>query len=79
MGFGRGHEVDEPLVKWLPAVDTCKIDNVRLLRLTGEAVDLNNWDRMHRFIRLSRKLEWAINEICQALTGLGHRNFQRRK
>jgi hypothetical protein len=56
MGFGIGHEVDEPLVKWLPAVDTCKIDNVRLLRLTGEAVDLNNWDRMHRFIRLSRKL-----------------------
>ena len=38
----EGDEVDEAPVKWLPAVVTCNIDKVPLLRMNGNAVDLDN-------------------------------------
>lgn len=61
---------DKRLVKWLPTVDTCNIDKVRLLHLDGTALTSDEWDRIQRFIRLYKKIGWTIDEIDKAVTGL---------
>jgi hypothetical protein len=61
--------------------DNCDITKVRLQHLDGtdldEAYDYGakdpymDYDRMHRFIRLWRKLGWTIDEVDKAIMGLG--------
>jgi hypothetical protein len=48
----------------------CNIDNVRIQHLDGTNLDVVEWDRMHRFIRLWRKLGWSIMETDRAIMGL---------
>jgi hypothetical protein len=55
---------------WLPAKDTCDLNKVRLMHLDGTSVTVDEYDRIHRFIRLWRKLGWTIYETDKALTGL---------
>lgn len=57
-------------VKWLPARDTCDLDKVRLTHLDGTPVTVDEYDGIHRFIRLWRKLGWTIDETDKALTGV---------
>jgi Tc toxin complex TcA C-terminal TcB-binding domain/Neuraminidase-like domain len=58
------------VVRWNAVVDTCNIDKVRLLHLDGSNLCLEEWDRMHRFIRLWRRLGWTVDETDKALWGL---------
>ncbi len=60
----------EQTVKWLPAQDTCDLDKVRLTHLDGTRLEPDEYDRIHRFIRLWRKLGWTIDETDKALVGL---------
>ncbi len=55
---------------WLPAKDTCDLNKVRLMHLDGTSVTVDEFDRIHRFIRLWRKLGWTIDETDKALAGL---------
>ncbi len=53
--------------KWSP-FDPCNIDTVRLERLDGrEPVGELFYDRLHRFVRLWRKLSWTIDEVDKAV------------
>ncbi|MBV8883138.1 MAG: hypothetical protein JO235_03955 [Chroococcidiopsidaceae cyanobacterium CP_BM_RX_35] len=60
----------ERFVNWLPAQDTCEIDKVRLIHLDGTSLIVDEYDRIHRFIRLWRKMGWTIDETDKALAGL---------
>ncbi|GAX46345.1 hypothetical protein NIES4075_73660 [Tolypothrix sp. NIES-4075] len=60
----------QSLVLWLPSPDTCNLDKVRLTHLDGNPVTVDECDRIHRFIRLWRKLGWTIDETDKALVGL---------
>jgi hypothetical protein len=57
-------------VTWLPPRDTCDLDKVRLVHLDGTSLMDPEYDRIHRFIRLWRKLGWTIDETDKALIGL---------
>lgn len=46
------------------------MDKVRLKHLDGTDVTVEEYDRIHRFIRLLRKLSWTIDEVDKALIGL---------
>jgi hypothetical protein len=69
-GESRLVDLKEQPVQWQPAKDTCNIDKVQLLHLDGTAVTVTEYDKIHRFIRLWRKLGWSIDETDKALIGL---------
>ncbi|KAJ4982592.1 toxin subunit protein [Stagonosporopsis vannaccii] len=46
------------------------IDNARLVHLDGSHLSLEAWDRLHRFIRLWRKLGWSTAETDRAVCSL---------
>ena len=58
-------------VVWLPSQDTCNLDIVRLKHLDGTDLEEPEYARLHRFIRLWRKLGWTIDETDKTLVGLG--------
>ena len=53
---------------WTSAQDTCDLEKVRLTHLDGTTLTDDDYDRMHRFIRLWKKLGWTIDETDKALT-----------
>jgi hypothetical protein len=55
------------------AMETCNIDDVRLKRINGgDIVDTDNdYDKIHRFIRLWRMLGWTMAQTDQAIMALG--------
>ena len=55
--------------EWQP-IDQCDISNVRLEHLDGSMVISADYDRIHRFIRLWRKLGWTIDETDKAIVSL---------
>ncbi|MGK7892534.1 MAG: neuraminidase-like domain-containing protein, partial [Xenococcus sp. (in: cyanobacteria)] len=56
---------------WLPSQDTCNLDKVRLIHLDGTPIEeVEQYDRIHRFIRLWHKMGWTIDETDKALIGL---------
>lgn len=57
-------------VNWTPNRDTCDLNKVRLTHLDGTVLTLDEYDRIHRFIRLWRKMGWMIDETDKALVGL---------
>ncbi|MCC6280594.1 MAG: hypothetical protein IT262_08340, partial [Saprospiraceae bacterium] len=59
-----------PYKTYLQAKETCNLDTVRLIHLDGSSVTVEEYDHIHRFIRLWRKMGWTIDEIDKALTGL---------
>jgi Tc toxin complex TcA C-terminal TcB-binding domain/Neuraminidase-like domain/Salmonella virulence plasmid 28.1kDa A protein len=68
-GFLFDESFEAPL-KLLPPRDTCNLDKVRLLHLDGSPLEICEYDRMQRFIRLWHKLGWTIDETDHALMGL---------
>jgi len=46
------------------------IDNVRLRHLDGTLLSTQDWDRMHKFTRIWRRLGWSIQETDMALGGV---------
>jgi hypothetical protein len=59
-------DAHEDKVFWLPISDTCNLDKVRLIHLDGSSVTVDEYDRIHRFIRLWRKMGWTIDERDKA-------------
>jgi hypothetical protein len=55
--------------EWQP-IDQCDISNVRLEHLDGSMVISAEYDRIHLFIRLWKKLGWTIDETDKAIVGL---------
>lgn len=50
--------------------DSCDLDNALLQHLDGTPLTIEEYDKVHRFIRLWRKLGWTIDEIDKAIVGL---------
>ncbi len=48
---------------------TSSIEHVRLIHLDGTPLSLDEWDKIHRFIRLWRVLGWSVSEVDMVLTG----------
>ena len=66
----KGLRMIQGAVRWLPAQETCNLDKVRLTHLDGTPLIVDEYDGIHRFIRLWRKLGWTIDETDKALTGV---------
>jgi hypothetical protein len=50
------------------------IDDSRLMHLDGSPLSTTEWDRMHRFTRLWRKLGWTVTETDRAACSLLRRS-----
>lgn len=50
--------------------DSCNLDTALLQHLDGTPLTVPEYDKIHRFIRLWRKLGWTIDETDQAIIGL---------
>ncbi|GJC89483.1 hypothetical protein ColLi_12321 [Colletotrichum liriopes] len=50
---------------------TTDIQSMTLRHLDGTPLDIEEWDRLHIFIRLWKKLGWTISEVDSALTAVG--------
>lgn len=51
--------------------ETCDLNTVRLIHLDGSPITVKEYDHIHRFIRLWRKLGWTINETDNSVVSLG--------
>lgn len=56
--------------------DSCDLDTALLQHLDGTSLTVEEYDRIHRFIRLWRKLGWTIDEIDKAIIGLSVSKIQ---
>ncbi|BFT72396.1 neuraminidase-like domain-containing protein [Paenibacillus sp. P36] len=54
--------------------DSCDLDTAMLQHLDGTPLTVEEYDSIHRFLRLWRKLGWTISETDQAIAGLSHAN-----
>lgn len=50
--------------------DNCNLDKAYLQHLDGTPLTIEEYDRIHRFIRLWRKLGWTMDEVDQAIVAL---------
>ncbi len=66
-GFDK---MDKLIVIESGSSDSCNLDDAILQHLDGSAVSLEEYDRIHRFIRLWRKLGWTIDETDKAIVAL---------
>lgn len=64
---------------FLEQKDSCDLDTALLQHLDGTPLTVDEYDRIHRFIRLWRKLGWTIDEIDQAIVGLSMPNNEETK
>lgn len=69
-GFVYADPHGELLATWVPPRDTCNLSLVRLTHLDGTALTVDEYDRLHRFIRLWRRLSWTVPQTDQALAAL---------
>ena len=46
----------------------CDLTNTELVRLDGTPVGEADWHRIHRFLRLRRRLGWSIRDVDRALS-----------
>jgi hypothetical protein len=63
-------DVEAP-VQFMPTPDSCDITKVVIQHLDGTKLEDCEWDKIHRFIRLWRKLGWTINETDKAVMAFG--------
>jgi hypothetical protein len=56
--------------------DSCDLDTALLQHLDGTPLTVEEYDRIHRFLRLWRKLGWTIDEIDKAIIGLSVSSIQ---
>jgi hypothetical protein len=52
---------------WLPTIESCDSTRIRIIHLDGTSLEGIEYDRIHRFIRLWRKLGWTMQEVDIAL------------
>lgn len=60
-------------IQWIIPAMSCSIENTRLLHLNGTHLELWEYDRINRFIRLYIKLQpdsWTISQLDSCLKGL---------
>lgn len=58
-------------VRWqFSSVENCDLRYYRLEHLDGSAVGSDEYDRLHRFVRLWRRLGWSIDEVDKAIVAL---------
>ena len=50
--------------------DSCDLDTALLQHLDGTPLTTEEYDKIHRFLRLWRKLGWTIDEVDKAIIGL---------
>ncbi|PEJ85528.1 neuraminidase-like domain-containing protein [Bacillus toyonensis] len=55
---------------FLEQKDSCNLDTAVLQHLDGTSLSVEEYDRIHRLIRLWRKLGWTIDETNQAIASL---------
>ncbi|HEV7230706.1 MAG TPA: neuraminidase-like domain-containing protein, partial [Bacteroidia bacterium] len=60
----------EQRIGWTGGEDTCDITKVRLKHLDGTDLTSDEYDKIHRFIRLWHKMGWSIDETDKAICGL---------
>ena len=58
------------IVRWNAVVDSCDISTVRIVHLNGNPLQLDEWDRIQRFIRLQKRTGWTMDETDKAVSGL---------
>ncbi|KAK3375777.1 hypothetical protein B0T24DRAFT_526498, partial [Lasiosphaeria ovina] len=56
---------------WTTGYDDCDLTKVRLRRLSGKSATKHDYDKLHRFLRLWRKLGWTIGETDAAISAFG--------
>ncbi len=61
---------------FLEQKDSCDLDSALLQHLDGSSLTTDEYDRIHRFIRLWHKLGWTINETDKAILGLSINTLQ---
>jgi len=61
---------NEVYLIFLEQKDSCDLDSALLQHLDGTSLTVEEYDRIHRFIRLWRKLDWTIDETDKAIVGL---------
>lgn len=61
----------EGKIPWIGLGDDCDISKDRLRHLDGSSVTPEEYDKIHRFIRLWRRLSWTFPELDAALRILG--------
>lgn len=81
----KGSFYDEDIIEWATkefvkigkliviesgSIDSCNLNTAVLQHLDGTSLDIEEYDRIHRFIRLWRKLGWTIDETDKAIIGL---------
>lgn len=59
--------------------DSCNLDTALLQHLDGTPLTVPEYDKIHRFLRLWRKLGWTIDEVDQAIIGLSVSNSVAKK
>ncbi len=57
-------------MNYIPIKETCNLRNIRLQHLDGSSLTREEYDQMHRFIRLWRRIGWTIDELDKAIIGL---------
>ncbi|KAH6691111.1 hypothetical protein BKA61DRAFT_500245, partial [Leptodontidium sp. MPI-SDFR-AT-0119] len=78
-GFLKKRSQPPAIVEWIineGRGGSGSIENVTLSHLDGSPLSIIEWDRLHRFIRIWRKLGWTITETDRALTGLSVKKDQ---
>jgi hypothetical protein len=58
-------------IPWMGLGDDCDISKDRLRHLDGGSLTAEEYDKIHRFLRLWRKLGWTMVELDAALRVLG--------
>jgi len=51
--------------------ESCDISKTQLKHLDGSDLETEEYDRMHRFIRLWCKMGWTIDEVDMVISGVG--------
>lgn len=75
-GERRSKKEPLPWLCGLSSIDTCDLDSIRLIHLDGSPITTEEYDRIHRFIRLWRKLGWTIDEVDKAVVGLSKKRAE---
>jgi len=68
---------DEVYLIFTEQTDSCDLDTALLQHLDGTPLTVEEYDRIHRFLRLWRKLGWTIDEIDKAIIGLSVSSIQK--
>lgn len=61
---------NEVYLVFIEQKDSCDLDTALLQHLDGTPLTVPEYDKIHRFIRLWRKLGWTIDEVDKAIIGL---------